>query len=74
MKLLVSSQETFFSILELPNAYILQTMVDEGPHQLVLYLNGLPSIFSNIWLWLGGFALLTGSLFGGFFMIRRRRS
>jgi archaellum component FlaC len=73
MKLLDNGQETSFSILELPNAYILQTLIDQGPHQLVLYLNGLPSIFSNLWLYLYAFIALGGSLVGGFFMMRRKR-
>jgi hypothetical protein len=73
IKLLVNGQETSFSILELPNAYILQTVIDQGPHQLVLYLNGLPSIFSNLWLYLYGFVVLGGLLVGGFFMMRRER-
>jgi len=69
VKLLVDGQGTSYSLLELPNIYVLHTSQGSGEHQMTLYLNGVPSILMNPWLWMGGLALML-ALGGGFVMVR----
>lgn len=71
MKIYEGGQETAFSSIELKDAYLLQVGRGFGQHELVLYLNGLPSIFSNP-LFLFGVPVLLLGVCGIILFMRRK--
>lgn len=72
VELFDGNQEILFSVTELQSAYVLHTTSGQGQHQLVFYLKGMSSVFSNPWLLMVGFVLFI-LLVGGLFLSRMRR-
>ncbi len=71
LELLSGGEKKAFSLKELADVFILQTILEEGRHQVILYLCGPPSILLNAWLWTGILVLLLG--LSGVLLIRRKR-
>jgi hypothetical protein len=58
LKLMVNSKESLFTLINASSAYIVQTNVEEGRQEAVLYLNGLPSPFTSLTLLASALAAL----------------